>query len=445
MPDKDASHEMDDMIRESAQLEVPADVEAHLRQRLTEFRSSIERRPQNRLQVWAYSLVSWPTIRTAAATAIAVLAVIAGIMLIQSKSAGGRVYAAAVERLRSAQSLEYTIVLNEMPYVAVDFSYVSPGYKRINCSWGIEIRTHPGAGQKAILMHLTRLHFRGKGEPDEALAGVEDLAEQLRLLARESNQAIGKRSSDDKKFLGYRVRKSPASSSFPGLDTLDVWIDARTGDVDHVDISIKEAGKPPHRMYIRNIRSGVEIDRSLFDLSPPAGYTTVVLPDGTARASKAGAAQSSPKLRVEIRQANALKAVVMPMKGSYLQIRSALEKVETYLKTAGVTPVGPPFARYLEAGQEPSWEAGFPVARDLSVPAPFQMLSLPREQIASATAKGSWEAISGTRWIAFLKSVEEQGFRWDQGRPAMEFWFGEDGRPETQFTEMRIPVVKAEK
>jgi hypothetical protein len=217
-----------------------------------------------------------------------------------------------------------------------------------------------------------------------------------------------------------------------------MWVNAATRQADHVDIAIQEQGKPVHRMHIQDIRVDRAIDHSLFDLTPPAGYTAITVPGAESHASKQPAVQNAPVLNTQIVQSGALRAVMLPMTGSYLQTQAAVAKVESYLKTQGVTPVGPPFGRF---GSEQSWDAGYPVPAGTHVEAPFQFVSLPATLVASVVVRGPWGGDSAVRWGAFLKSVVEQGYL-PAGLP-METWSGDDTKVQTQSTEMRIAITKA--
>ena len=259
--------------------------------------------------------------------------------------------------------------------------------------------------------------------------------EQLRSLPHTADQVLGEQRAGEKRLIGYRLHQAPPNTGIPGLTAFDLWVDAGTGQAHHVDITIREEGKPTHQMHIQNIRSGAPIDRSMFDLTPPAGYTAIVPP-----ASSPAAAQNKWDLRAEIGQADALVAVVVPMSGSYLQASAALQQVEAYLKTKGVTPIGAPLGRFWS---EQHWETGYPVPPGTQAEAPFQVVSLPAGLAASVVLNGPWgkNSDSNRRWGAFLKSVIEQGYQ--PAGPAMEIWSGEDARESTQSTEMRMPVTKA--
>jgi len=437
MRDQNANDEMDDLIRRSTQVEIPAEVEDRLRHRLAEFRTRVEQRPPNRWRSLAYSLTYRPPLRVMAMTAAALVAVAIGLVLIPREGNARRVYAAAAQQLRNSQSLEYTIVFSELPYVGVDFSYAAPGYQRVNCSWGIEIRADHTARKQIVLMHLTRMYVVESGKQVESPANSDDWVKQLESLPPAADQVLGERQAGGKRLIGYRLVKAPHGTSIPGLKSFDLWVDAGTRQADHVDIAIAEQGKPVYRMHIRNIRVNGQVDRSLFDLTPPAGYTVITAASAETRASQTPR-QNALVLQAQIRQSVALTAVVLPMTGSYAQTQAASERIESYLKTLGVTPVGPPFGRF---ESEQSWDTGYPVPLATHVEAPFQLVSVPAAQIASVVVNGPWGKDSDARWGAFLKSVVEQGYL--PAGPPMEMWSGEDAKPGTQSTEMSIPVTKA--
>jgi outer membrane lipoprotein-sorting protein/effector-binding domain-containing protein len=414
-------NDVDQLIRRRTQMEVPAEVESRLRGRLTEFRARVEQRPPRHF--WALGPV-----RVMALTAALLAVVAVGLVLIPRQSGSGRVFASAAAQLKSARSLEYTVVLNAEPYVAIDFSFLAPAYRRLNCSWGIEVRGDGTTGKQIVLMHGTRTYLTEGGKQVEPA----DLAEQLRSLPQEADEVLGERWAGGKKLVGYRLSKAPPNGSIPGLKQLDLWVDSATQEADHVDMTVEEAGKPAHQMHIQNIRVNAEVNRSLFDLTPPVGYMAIGVPGG--KPQPAGALS----LQAGVGQVGAVVAVVVPMQGSYLQTPAALEKVADYLKAHGVVSAGPPLGRFWS---EQHWETGYPVPPGTQVEAPFQLVSVPAGLAASVVVKGPWAKDSDQRWAAFLKSVMEQGYL--PAGPAMEIWTGDDGKPATQSTEMRMQVAKA--
>ena len=426
--------EIDELIRSRTSGELPADVEGRLRQRLMEFRTKVEQRPPSRLRAFASSLIAPPAWRVAAMTAALLMLVTAGLVLMPRDSRASRVFAAAAAELRDSQSLEYTIVLNDQPYVAVDFSYMAPGYRRIHCSWGIEIRTDGTTGNQIVLMQAAHAYLSESGKTVESESNIDDFSAQLRSLPNRADGVLGEQWSGQQKFVGYRLSKAPPNGSIAGLKMVDIWIDPATSKVHHVDITVGEPGKPEHQMHIRNIRVGEAVDRSLFDLTPPADYRAIPVPNGN---SPPASPQNNMALHAEIGQMAELVAVVVPMKGPYAQTSAALSTVETYLRQRGTIPVGPPLGRYWS---EDRWETGYPVQPGTLVEAPFQVVTLPAALAASVVVNGPWGEDTEVRWGSFLKSVLDQGYV--PAGPTMEIWSG-DADQGTQSTEMRIAVTKA--
>jgi len=95
MRDQNENDEMDDLIRRSTQVEIPAEVEERLRHRLAAFRTKVEQRPPSR---WR-SLAFWPPVKIMAMAAAAVAAVVVGLVLTPREASASRVYAAAAEQL----------------------------------------------------------------------------------------------------------------------------------------------------------------------------------------------------------------------------------------------------------------------------------------------------------------------------------------------------------
>jgi len=437
MPDTD--HDLDELLQRSIQVEVPANVEERLHRRLAEFRIKVEQQPPRRLQALLYALCHPASFRVPLLTAVLLAAVIM-LAFVPRGSKNGRVYAAAATQLRSAHSLEYTVAL--APYTEIDFAYLAPGYRRVNCSWGTELR-NDGNGNQIILMHTTRSYLIEEGKQTDA----PDLVEQFKSLPKKADESLGEQWAGSRKLIGYRVHEAQPGTTLPDaiskLSGLDLWVDAATGNPDHVDISIQEPGKPLYQMHIKNIRVDTQIDPSLFDMTPPPGYTKLGFQDAAQQANPLGIQQSG--LRPRIKQASALTAVVLPMKGSYAQTRTAVESVQKQLEKMGVTPVGPAFGRY---DSEQHWVAGYPVPAGTRIDAPFEILSLPETSMASVVVTGPWGQNfdspwgrdSGSRWATLMRSIGEHGYL--PVGPPMEFWSGDDAHPQTQTTEMVINVVK---
>ncbi len=435
MPDRESKDAVDELLQRRSQVEIPTEVEDRLSPRLVEFRTRIEQRLPDRSRSLVHAFKYRPPMRVLSMAAALLIALAVGLVLMPTESRANQVFAAAAAQLRTCSTLQYTMVLNAEPYAAFDFSYLAPGYRRLNFSWGIEVRTDGATGKQIVLMHGARTYLTESGKQVESQASIDDFAQQMRSLPPKADQVLGEQWNGGTKLIGYRLHKAPENGSIPGLKSLDLWIDSASREPDHIDITVQEQGKPAHQMHIRNIRVGAAVDRSLFDLTPPAGYTAFPIPRSEPAAS---ATPTSPAVQVHIATAAPLTAVIMPMQGPYGQTHAALQAVESYLTTLDVTPVGPPLGRY---ESERHWDAGYPVPPGTNVKAPFQFVSLPSMLTASAVVSGAWGQNSSPRWADFVKSVVEQGYM--PAGPAMEIWSGEESQPLNQSTEMRMPVTKA--
>ena len=211
MPDTERN--LDEFIRRSTEVEVPAQVEARLRRRLAEFREKVEQRPPSRLRMLVYALAH-PSSHRLPAMAAATLAISAlALVYIFFGSHASRVYAAAVAQLRAAQSLEYTVVL--APYTEVEFSYLAPGFRRINCSWGVEMRTD-GAGKQLILMHATRNYLMERTPQADGLASAMDMVEQFKSLPQTADETLGEERAGGKRLMDIACIKRRPAAAFPG-------------------------------------------------------------------------------------------------------------------------------------------------------------------------------------------------------------------------------------
>ena len=126
------------------------------------------------------------------------------------------------------------------------------------------------------MFHATRTYVAEEGKQVES---SDDFLEQLRSLPQAADEVLGEQRAGAARLIGYRLHKAPPNTGIPGLQAFDTWVDAGTRQPHHVDIAIEEKGQPAHQMHIRNIRVGAAIDRSLFDLTPPAGYTAIMKPE----------------------------------------------------------------------------------------------------------------------------------------------------------------------
>ena len=317
------------------------------------------------------------------------LATVLAIVFFWGGTDGGRVYAAAVSRLATARSVQYTMEI--APFVSVEFSHLAPAHERIKMSWGIEIRAD-GSGTQLVLLHASRQYVREQ-KGSGSLARTADLIEQLTSLPRTADSMLGERTVGGKRFVGYRVMGTRMPGEH-GVESLDLWLDAASGTLDHVDLTPAGAGASGYQMHIRDIRVDADVDPALFDMTPPAGYSDA---RSAAAAERSDAEPSTDlaSLQPQITQANQQSAIVIPMSGSYLQASAAAANVvASTCEQRGIVPTGPAFGRF---ESESHWEVGYPVPPGTTTESPFEVITLPGGPVASLVVKGPWgQRLGGT-------------------------------------------------
>jgi effector-binding domain-containing protein len=425
MPDRDP---MDDLLQRSTAVEIPAEVEARMRRQFIDFRSRLEGRRHPMRELAAFLAGRRPIGWAAAGV---VLATVLTIVFFADATGGGRAYAAAASRLANARSVQYTMEV--APFVSVEFSHLAPAHERIQTSWGIEMR-RDGSGAQLVLLHASKQYVRE--QKDTGLARPEDLVAQLMALPETADAVLGDRWVEGRRLVGYRVLGASMTGQH-GVESLDLWIDAAAGTPDHVDITPAGAGRSGYQMHIRNIRLDAPVDPALFDMTPPAGYADVTAA-GAAERPDLGPSSEGASLQPQITQAHETTAVVLPMRGSYLQVAFAVATVAQHLQQRSLVPAGPAFGRF---ESESRWEVGYPVPVGTTTDAPFQVVTLPGGAVASLVVNGPWGHDAAARWSRLLGWVVEHGFI--PAGPPTEAWSGDEARPDAQVTEMRIAIAPA--
>jgi effector-binding domain-containing protein len=425
MSDRDP---VDEVLRTRTGVEIPADVEARMRRQFVEFRARLDREP-GPVRHRVISFAGLQPVRWAAAGAALVM--VLAVVFLWGGADGGRVYAAAVSRLATARSVQYTIEI--APFVSVEISHLAPAHERIKTSWGLEVRAD-GSGTELLLLHGSREYVREQ-KSQGGLVGTADLIAQLRSLPAAADRTLGERSMDGKVLIGYRVQGSRLSGG-DGVESLDLWLDARSGALEQVDVTPTGAGASGYQMHIRSIRVDAGLDPALFDMTPPAEYSAV----DSARAARQADGESRTGLAVlqpHVTQAGPLQAVVIRMSGSYLQASAAADRVARHLREQGLVPAGPAFGLF---ESESHWAVGYPVSTGASTERPFEVVTLPGGPVASVVVNGPWGRDSAERWSQMFSWLGRNGYI--PVGPPTEAWTGDGTRPDSQATEMRIAVAR---
>lgn len=153
---------------------------------------------------------------------------------------------------------------------------------------------------------------------------------------------------------------------------------------------------------------------------------------------KAPEAKPAPDIKVIATEPT--HALVLPMKGSYMQHPAAFERLGASLASRGVAPLGAAFGRYFSdpsVGEENLvWEVGLPVPAGVTAEAPFEIKDIPGTLAAVHVHRGPMEEL-GTAWTELVQWAISNGYQ--PQVPAVQVFQGD---PSALQVEMRLPVQK---
>jgi outer membrane lipoprotein-sorting protein len=211
--------------------------------------------------VWRIIMKSRITKFAAAAAIIAV----AGIVSVQFLT-GTKAYAQVIEVIKKARTVVFTQITQDNQgngeTIKTDFAYKVPGLLRTSTVDGYVCVADFTSGKMiSIVPQLGYTICDLNSLQKSSSSGPLDSIEAMKNLPDKADKELGAREIDGIDCDGYRVTQ--------GDLTTDVWIDARTGDL--VQVEQKYASAPGMNKIIKNIKFDVELDDSLFSLTPPAG------------------------------------------------------------------------------------------------------------------------------------------------------------------------------
>ncbi|MBN2019248.1 MAG: DUF2092 domain-containing protein, partial [Sedimentisphaerales bacterium] len=210
----------------------------------------------------------WRTIMqsriTKFAAAAAILA-IAGIVSVQLVT-GTKAYAQVVAEIKKARTVVFTLITQSNQgngeTIKTDFAYKEPGYLRTTTVDGYTVILDSTIGKMISIvpqLGYTVADLSSITKPGSF--GPLDSVEAMKNLPAEADEQLGAREIDGIDCDGYKVTQ--------GDLTTNVWIDAKTGDL--VQIEHTYASAPGMNRIMKNIKFDIELDDSLFSLTPPAG------------------------------------------------------------------------------------------------------------------------------------------------------------------------------
>jgi beta-lactamase regulating signal transducer with metallopeptidase domain/effector-binding domain-containing protein len=128
-------------------------------------------------------------------------------------------------------------------------------------------------------------------------------------------------------------------------------------------------------------------------------------------------------LKIDYKKMDEFIAVVLPMRGSYQQLQSAIKHLRQELNSQTIAPNGHPFVRGFNdpdivSEEELLWEIGYPVSSQSKVKSPLQLKTISAIDVASTTMEGLLDHVPV--WQAFVEKVIKQGHA--PSHPTMYIW-----------------------
>lgn len=206
-------------------------------------------------------------------TKLAAAAVIIFAILLFVSQFGGNganvVYADIVEQLANARTMTYSILTNtpveNMPTLRMEMAFKEPGCIRTTTADGY-INIIDWSQNRGISIWPTKKQYVDftasnlRHDPDN---DTFEIVEKLRTLPYRADEVLGEKEIDGRALQGFRVTKAESINI--------VWIDPQTDQLARVEIEYPNA--PGMNKIMTNFQFNVELDDSLFSLSPPADFT----------------------------------------------------------------------------------------------------------------------------------------------------------------------------
>lgn len=199
-----------------------------------------------------------------AAAAVIIIALLTGIhyfgVSIPSTSV---VFADVVERLHNARTMTYTANAT----TEIEIAFKKPGYMRTTMPGGFVtvIDWTQGKGISTLPTRNQFIEIEMSNLPHDPAQQQFNVIEKLRTLPDRADEELGTREIDGRVLQGFRVTKEGVINT--------VWIDPQTRDLVRVETEFINA--PGMNVVMTDFQFDVDLDDSLFSLTPPDGYTRV--------------------------------------------------------------------------------------------------------------------------------------------------------------------------
>ena len=268
MDAKEKDQILESLFKDNPGAEMPQEVEIRLRRHLATLR---ERMETSKGKERPSRLFSWSMALRYATPAVAFILILFIAYLFMPGGGHSQVYADAVEQLRKARSLTYTLINQfEDPtkgYITTEqeavfkepnlcrYSYPDGSYSVINSAEHKDLFVSPANKQ-----YIETVHYNVQEEFQ-----VAPVIDEMRSLPKRADEVPKEREMDGRNVRGFRVTRTSVTKT--------LWIDVDTGDLVRMEVEYLNA--PGNRLVMKNIRFDIEYEDSFFSLEPPSGFTGI--------------------------------------------------------------------------------------------------------------------------------------------------------------------------
>jgi outer membrane lipoprotein-sorting protein len=172
-------------------------------------------------------------------------------------------FAQVAGRLRMARTLTYKITTHSTIDMEMEMSFKEPGYVRMEMPGGYVAVADYIQGKAINILPVQKQYLVTDLTLTNDSRQQFDVIENLRTLPERADAILGTIEDNGRILQGYRVTQNGM------IDT--VWIDDQTRELVRIEVEFINA--PGMSAEMTDFRYDVDLEDSLFDLTPPEGYS----------------------------------------------------------------------------------------------------------------------------------------------------------------------------
>lgn len=185
-------------------------------------------------------------------------------------------FAQVADKLRMARTMTYKVTTNYN--IEMEMAFKEPGYMRTTMPGGYVTVADWTQGKALSIIPPRQQFYEMELESlvDDPARQLFDSIEKLRTLPDRADEILGAIEEDGRELLGFRVTQNGTINT--------VWIDSETQELIRVEAEFVNA--PGMSTVMTDYKFDVDLDDSLFSLTPPAGYTRMDIQVNTSEISE---------------------------------------------------------------------------------------------------------------------------------------------------------------